>query len=245
MIVDDEPIERIGIKKMVERSFLNLDILEDAKNGLEAIEKARANKPNIILMDIRMPKKTGLEAQKEIISFLPKVQTIILTAYSDFNFAQEAIKYGVADFLLKPVRPTELKVSIEKTIDYLTRVDVQAFNQQNELSYQDSNPIAIVIKYIERNISEEITLANSAKVVHLSPQYLSRYFKKETGLTFTEYVTKVKIERAKKLITQTNKPVYRIALELGFNDAAYFSKVFLKYAKVTPLQFKKNYEKQI
>lgn len=239
MIVDDEPIERIGIKKMVERSFLNLDILDDAKNGLEAIVRAKKNKPNIILMDIRMPQRTGLEAQKEIISFLPHVQTIILTAYSDFNFAQEAIKYGVADFLLKPVRPAELKVSIEKAIGILAKADVESINQQNELSYTDSNPIAVVIKYIERNVSEEITLANSAKVVHLSPQYLSRYFKKETGLTFTEYVTKVKIERAKVLIVQTNKPIYRIALELGFNDAAYFSKVFLKNVKVTPQQYKK------
>src|SRR5690348_13074547 len=93
MIIEDEPMEREALHRIISKEFKDqIRILDDAKNGIEAIKKAQQNKPDIILMDIRLPGKNGLEVQEEVISLLPNVQTIIQTAYSDFNYAQKALK---------------------------------------------------------------------------------------------------------------------------------------------------------
>jgi YesN/AraC family two-component response regulator len=116
MIVEDEPLERMALRKMIQRLFLDLEILEDAKNGEEAILKTKLLRPHILLMDIRMPEMNGLEAQKRIIQAFPAVKTIIFSAYSDFQYAQEAIKHGVVEYLLKPVPPEDLKNALNKAI---------------------------------------------------------------------------------------------------------------------------------
>jgi len=239
MIVDDEPLERKGMRKIIERDYTNINIVEDAYNGTEAIKKAKLFQPDIILMDIRMPETNGLEAQKNIIKVIPNVKTIIITAYNDFNYAQEAIKHGAIDYLLKPVKPRDLKISIEKALQHLTKNNssIKQVEVVNEGDNEDVMKNAI--KYIHEHLSGEIKLKKVAEVVHLNSQYFSRYFKKETGLTFTYYVTKLRIEKAKNLLIQTNQPMYRIAIEAGFTDAAYFSKVFYKLEQTTPYQYKK------
>lgn len=236
MIVDDEPLERLALRKIINRTLFHFDILEDAKDGTEAFEKAKLFRPDIILMDIRMPEISGIDAQKKIIKFLPNVKTIIITAYSDFSYAHEAIKYGVVDYLLKPARPEDVKNAIEKAISLMnkTHTDFPALHE-----HSGEHTLAEAIRYIEKNYQKELRLTDVADFVHLNPQYLSRLLKKDLGTTFTDYLTKLRIEKAKRLLLETNMPIYRIAVELGFSDAAYFSKVFLKSEGKSPFEFKK------
>lgn len=241
LIVEDEPLERVALRKIIGREFHNIEILEDAKNGTEAIEMAKTQQPNVILMDIRMPESTGIEAQKKIIQFLPNVKCIIITAYNDFIYAQEAIKYGVIDYLLKPAKPQEIKNAIEKALSLNSKLDRN--HTTNIFENNSTQQILMeVISYIKQNYKHELRLTEVATMVHLNPQYFSRLFKKELGTTFTDYVTKLRIEKAKTLLKESNLPIYRIAVDLGFSDAAYFSKVFLKYEKESPLEFKKRHE---
>ncbi|MBP3039881.1 response regulator [Bacillaceae bacterium Marseille-Q3522] len=242
MIVEDEPLERIALRKITQRSFYDIDIVEDAKNGTEGIEKARRFQPDIILMDIRMPETSGLEAQKRIIQYLPNVKTIILTAHSDFQYAQEAIKEGVFDYLLKPVRPDDLNKSIKKALAMMYKTPLSAEKTKPEDTASGKEMLKSALRYIELHYMKEIKLNTVAEKVHLNPQYFSRIFKKEFHVTFTEYVTQLRIEAAKKLLLQTERPVYRIAIELGFADAAYFSKVFFKSVQCTPIEFRKRQE---
>lgn len=241
LIAEDEPLERMALRKIVNREFYNIDVIEDAKNGSEAIEKTKTYRPDIILMDIRMPETNGIEAQKKIIQFHPNVKSIILTAYSDFNYAQEAIKYGVADYLLKPAKPEDIKKAINKVIDYIQRnPSLNSHIHAENIGKYDQTILQNAISYIEKNSTKDLKLKEIADMIHLNPQYFSRLFKKETGLTFTEYVTKLRISEAKRLLLNTEMPIYRIASEIGFSDAAYFSKVFLKYENQSPFTYKKN-----
>jgi len=233
MIVEDEPLERLCLRKMIQKRFFNINILEDAINGPDAVDKAKIYRPDIILMDVRLPEATGLEAQKSIIRFLPNVKTIILTAYNEFDYAQEAIKYGVVEYLPKPVKPSDLQVSIDLAIESLIKDGIQ-----NRNVVVDKDILKKVLHYINHNYCSELTINTLAELVHFNPQYFSRYFKKEMGITFTEYVTKLRVEKAKKLLIETNYPIYRIAAELGFSDPAYFNRVFLKYEKQTPYKYK-------
>lgn len=237
MIVDDEPLERLGLRKIIQRDFHNIDLVEDSRNGLEAIENVRKYRPHIILMDISMPEMSGLEAQQEIIKLLPNTKTIILTAHSDFNYAQEAIKKGCFDYLLKPVKPVDLHKAIKKAIAALPSPKNTNYSPDKSDDL-DANILKCAIDYIENHYFQEISLNAVAEHVHLNPQYFSRYFKKETGMNFTTYVSKLRIEKAKTFLRQTDKPIYRIAVDLGFSDAAYFTKVFNKFENQTPYQYK-------
>ncbi|MDQ0058675.1 response regulator transcription factor [Paenibacillus harenae] len=93
-------------------------------------------------------------------------------------------------------------------------------------------------KFISLNLSRRITLEELASHLHMNPSYFSRFFKKETGQTFIEYVTGKKIERAKELLDQTNHSVHEICEMLGYDNQSYFIKTFKAQAGVTPTEYR-------
>lgn len=96
------------------------------------------------------------------------------------------------------------------------------------------------LNYIHQNFHLNLSLENVAQQVYISPYYLSHLFKEELGITFVEYLTKVRIEEAKKLLKTTSLSIVAIASEVGYEDASYFSKVFKKNMGISPNQFRKN-----
>jgi len=239
LICDDEPLERIALRKMIEKRYSNITVLDDAKTGGEAVKAAQRFLPDILLIDIKMPELNGLEAQKKIIEFHPTIKTAIITAYSDFSYAQEAIKYNIVDFLLKPVPPVDLYACIDKILEEIQ--EEAAKSEKKELEALTAVQQAIV--YIDAHYTEGLRIGDVAERINLSEKYFSRYFKQQTGVSFTDYINLRLIKKAKGLLTHTKSPIYNIAMELNFSDAAYFTKVFRKYEKVTPSQYRQKYGK--
>jgi len=101
-----------------------------------------------------------------------------------------------------------------------------------------SNEIDYALDYIEYKLKCKLSLDQIASYMSISPQYFSRYFKKEIGVTFVQYLSARRIEFAKKEILYSNKSIGEIAFELCFNEANYFSKVFRKHTGMTPSEFK-------
>ncbi len=81
---------------------------------------------------------------------------------------------------------------------------------------------------------KKITLDNLANICFITPGYFSKLFYRETGEKFSDYLTRIRIEKAKELLTSTDKPIQEIALEVGFNDAGYFTRRFKSYEGTTP-----------
>lgn len=125
LVADDEAIVRSAITSIIARGGLDVGTIAEASNGEEAVSIARQMRPNIILMDVKMPGMEGLEATRIIRSEHPSARVIMLTAYDEFIFAQEALRLGAVDYLLKPVRPAIL-------IELLSRVHHQV---QQETRY--------------------------------------------------------------------------------------------------------------
>jgi YesN/AraC family two-component response regulator len=94
------------------------------------------------------------------------------------------------------------------------------------------------IYFIHQNYTESITLEDVSESVHLSPSYFSSLFKEKTGVSFTSYVNKLKVERAQKLLNRTKLPLIDIALTLGFGSQSYFSSVFKRHVGVSPKQYR-------
>lgn len=106
-------------------------------------------------------------------------------------------------------------------------------------SVQRISQIKSVLEYIECNYSEEITLSNLAKVAGLNPRYFCRIFKQIISLSPMDYVIYFRIEQACKLLTTTTLPIIEVALECGFNDCSYFTRVFKQRKHMTPNQYRK------
>ncbi len=104
-----------------------------------------------------------------------------------------------------------------------------------------SKEIANAIKYIRVHYDENISLQQIAEVVELSPNYLSSLFKREFEKSLFEYVTEVRIEKAKKLLLNTNLKLYEVAEKVGFSDVGYFSRTFKKISGINPSDYKKQW----
>ncbi|WP_341876078.1 response regulator [Defluviitalea saccharophila] len=117
MLVDDEKIVIDSLQFIIEKNFDNVEIVEIARSGREAIEKIEYVVPDIVFMDIRMPGINGIEAIREIKKRHKSIIFIVLTAFDQFEFAKEAIKLGVFEYLLKPVNRAKVVEVIEKAIE--------------------------------------------------------------------------------------------------------------------------------
>lgn len=127
MIVDDEHINRNGLINFIEWCSMDCKISGEAADGIEAMEKINANPPDIIISDIKMPGMDGIQLAKYVYENHPSSRVILLTGYSEFEYAQSAVKYGVVDFILKPS-------SNEKIIEAISKAKtlIVADNEKND-----------------------------------------------------------------------------------------------------------------
>ena len=110
LIVDDEKIEREGLKYLLSREEGERTVFE-AANGKQALQVLRSEDIQLLLTDIKMPHMTGLELSKKAKEENPNLQIII---FSGFTFAQEAIRYGVTEYIIKPVNPDDFHNVLER-----------------------------------------------------------------------------------------------------------------------------------
>ncbi len=117
LLVDDEELERKVLGFTLLNSGLPLEIVGEATNGRECLEVMSRVRPDLIIMDIKMPGIDGIEATKKVKELYPATQVIILTAYGKFTYSQQAIKAQAADYLLKPVQPRELIQAVQQLLE--------------------------------------------------------------------------------------------------------------------------------
>lgn len=141
-LVDDENIIRNGMKKLLDWEGNGFIVIGEAENGRDALPLILSLAPNIIITDLKMPFCDGITLSAEIKKALPSAELIILTGYDEFEYAKQAIKIGVFDFLLKPVSPAELK-------DALVRIK-EKLSERHELAYPLGSEMSLV-KAIEEN----------------------------------------------------------------------------------------------
>ena len=130
--------------------------------------------------------------------------------------------------------------SYRETVKYLTE-DLCEVNEYIRTTIQKHNSrLAFRIKkYLMKNFEKQVNLEEVSQHFYLSPAYLSSYFKKETGTTMTDYVVMLRIQKAKKLLCETNKTVDEVAKEVGYSNHNYFSVVFKKTTGYSPMQYRR------
>jgi len=126
--------------------------------------------------------------------------------------------------------------------DIVRRFIVQAFDLAQ---VKHSDVVFKITNYIKKHCGEKLTLDQLAKEVYLSKSYLSSIFKQETGMSLTSYITKVRVEKSKKLLLEGGSSLAVISAQCGFKDQSYFTKVFKKETGVSPKRFRNNYFNEV
>jgi len=112
LLVDDHAIFRQGLRALLETKDSNVEVIGEAEDGLEALALTAKKAPDLVVMDIYMPKLSGLQATKQIRERFPKTKVIILSSYADKVYVKEALKFGALGFVIKDAVFEELKVAL-------------------------------------------------------------------------------------------------------------------------------------
>lgn len=396
LIVDDEKDICDGLTNIVNWSEIGYKVAASLEDGKNAIEYINSNKVDVILTDIKMNYKSGLDLAKYVYEHNPEIKVVILSGFREFELAQTAIKYGVKNYLLKPTNFKELhtqfrdlkndldeqKIKSEKLREQNAEMvhalkeqfftdltggsinSVQEINRRvnltgykaaikenrcsviqlkvkdctrfpedgrgigkkelntmlrnvfcgenSELTYflykshedtldlfiaeneqsdaeiypekissflcrtthsaeallgihieqntsktynnccdlvngqahiipaksVETKVIRSVKKYIETHFAEDVSLEDAADHVNLNYVYLSRLFKQETGENFTDYLTSIRIEKAKELLSETHQKGCKICEKIGYRNPKYFYKIFKKRTGFTTSEYR-------
>ncbi len=238
MIVEDEPVIRKGIIDLIDWKGLECKVAADFDNGGDAITYLQRERVDIVITDIKMPVASGLEVAQFASEQCPWVKTIIVTAYSDFDYAKQSIKCGVIDFIVKTDYIEEIPIAVNKAVKAIKEHPVKVDAARNSVSDNSSAIIAAnADALIQRLYSVPLSLDNIAKEMHISKSYLCKVYKKETGLSIIDALNRHRIEVAKELLKTTDKKIQEVSTLTGFDSAQYFTNVFAKYAGMTPKEF--------
>ena len=235
-MIDDEQTSFEIVKATIDWASMGIS-LEYAESAHQAMDMIKADIPDIILTDIMMPGMDGFELIEWIKANSYNCEVIILTAYGTFEYARKALDYGVTGYLLKPINEAELKELINKAIYNISQNSKQA-DHINAVNY--SLPVRLACEYIEKNFQENINLNKISNYVSLSKNYFCNIFKKETGITIWDYLIRIRMEEAKKMLLETEQKTYEISERVGYDDPSYFGRLFKKYTGFTPMEFRES-----
>lgn len=250
VIIDDEPWTIIDIEQTLPLDELGFSISGSFRDPLTAITSIIREKPDLIITDIRMPEMSGLELMQKLRDQKLSTEIVIISGYGQFEYAQKAIQLGASGYLLKPLNPKEAYDTLKTVKDRLdkkskgvnSKIKPEKEKCENNLEESVSNTDSFeqLINYIDTHFSEKLTLQQLAGMFFINPNYCCMLFNKYKNMTFSQYLTRIRVNEAAKLLKDTTLPLEKVSAMVGFPDYFYFSKVFKKYNNLSPKDYRKN-----
>lgn len=234
LIAEDEDMIRNGMDKYIRLHTERFDKIYLAENGQEALDIIFKFQPDIMLLDVQMPVKNGIEVMQEAKRMKMLPVTIILSGYDEFKYAQQALKFGAREYLLKPSRSSDILDCLYRMAD-----ELEGIEEEKKEGINPHYAVDRAKEYMEEHYCENLTLQQVAEQVGISHGYLSTLFSQQVGCGFIDYLHQLRVERACVYLKQNYFKTYEIAYKLGFRDEKYFSKVFKKYKGVSPSAYRK------
>ncbi len=230
LIVDDEQSVHQAIRALVDWNALGLRHPESAYHGVEALEMMETFRPQIVFVDMNMPRMNGADFLEQAASRYPESRFIVVSGYDSFDFARAALRHNVVDYLLKPVDEEELAAALKKAVSLLPPQPEEA---------QTADDIADNLKkYIDEHYREEISLEFLAEQFHFSREYIGRIFRAKHGFAVYEYILQVRMKQAVELLRNPKLTLPVIADFLGYSNANYFSKAFRRFYGISPSDYR-------
>lgn len=238
VLIDDEQIIIKGLSTVVRWADFNCTVAGTAYNASDGITLIREIKPDIVFTDIRMPDQDGLSMLASLIDEFPDLQITVLTGYRDFTYAQEAIKLGVTRFLLKPSKMDEIHEALKVMTDKLARL--HPVPEEHPIIEPPAGSFIVnqAVAFMERNYSSKLTLQDVADHCFVSQWHLSKLLNKQTDKSFYDLLNSIRIEKAKRLLSDPGLKIGDIVELVGFSDSAHFARVFKKLVGISANEYR-------
>jgi YesN/AraC family two-component response regulator len=223
LIADDERPARYVLRSSLEEFGFDPASIREAADGLQLVAAAREAPPDCAFVDVRMPGMDGLAAIEAASS--PGTRWVIVTSHAEFEYARGALRLGVTEYLLKPVGSDDLAACLE-------RMGIRPG------SLEEDAVLGPVVEYLRRNFNADVTVADAAEIAGLSPNYLSTLFHQRAGVTISDYLARLRVEEAGRLIREGHLSVAEAAKAVGYSDARHFARKFKELTGSLPSRFK-------
>ena len=233
LIVDDEPRICYGLQDLIDWEALGVEVRDVAFSAREAIAMHREKKYSLIITDIKMPIMDGLSMIAQIREFDADVFVIIVSGHEEFQYARTALKYGVSDYILKPVDEELLYEQVRQIADKLG-----ALPRSQAGTKAASVDFAAIRQYVDEHFCESISLQEVAQKFYVNQAYLGRTFRTNTGKKFNDYVNDLRIDRAVSLLRERTVRVQDICIMVGYKDITYFYRKFKERTGKLPSDYR-------
>ena len=230
LIADDENLELKVLEKTVKKHFVDELEIFASSNGREASQICDEVKPDIALLDIEMPGMNGIELAKYIKEKYADCIIIFITAYDRFDYAIEAMHIKAFDYLLKPWKEERLCELINTAIE-----NVRSMQKTDSIVHSQKD---VIKDYIDRNYKKDISVKDVAGILGYSDVYFSKVFKQLFDDNFINYLTKIRIDRAKVLLKDVSFNIKEVGKSVGYADSNYFTKVFKRSIGISPSEYR-------
>lgn len=258
LMLNDEVLTAEVMKKELDWNKCEIDEVELSFSVEQAKEKLSTQTFDIALCDIEMPGENGIDLLRWIRENHLDIEVIFLTCHASFEYAQEAVKLGCRDYILIPARYEEIAESIYKVVlrrkKSKDEEKIKSYGEQwikkqkdeaSDVQGSRKTPHEIVeesVDFIMQQLgSEKLTVNEVANHSYLNPTYLNRIFKKEKGISISQFIISEKMELAASLLKDSNLTAQVVAWKVGYPSYPHFSTTFKKHFGISPISFKEKY----
>ena len=247
-LADDDKIIRMGLAKMIKSLSTEYEIVGQVANGEDALAFIMEHPIDVLITDIKMPVVDGVELIKALKKQEIAVKTIVLSGFDEYHYIRDSLKSGAIDYLLKPVDREELAEILQLLLEELQNEEklrdvFPAHQLPSTPTEKADESICAIVKlsheYIEKNYRGPICLSAVAEYVGLSDCYFSTLFKLETGKRFNDYLSELRIQKAKEILrTDAQAKIYEIGEMVGYEEIITFNRNFKKQTGQSPREYR-------
>jgi YesN/AraC family two-component response regulator len=226
-------------------NILGFEICADFGDGVQALEYALANSVDIVLCDVIMPVMGGLEFARHAFEKNVSFKIVFLSAYKDFEFARQALVYGVKDYILKPASYNNFAVTFSRIKSELDgKLNARDKQENGNIFCFDDNStyyqhITQVIQNYVWEHYRDVTLENAAEYLRISPAHFSRIYKNVTGTNFSNFVSDVKMQNAATFLKDIRYHINEVSDLIGYACPNNFTRAFKKHYHMSPAEYRK------
>lgn len=239
LIADDEVEIRNGIARYFPWNELGFNIAALCSDGEEALERINAMHIDIVLTDIVMQKMGGLELAQYIHQNKLPILVYVLSGFPEFSYAQQAIKFGVKQFIVKPTKYQELYAvfsSLKSELD-ASRLPVESLKELDKDRSYYAGLIRAIKQFLQENL-DQATLERAAQHVHMNSAYLSSIFRLTTGICFSDYLQKLRMQKATEMLRNPTSTIVDISQAVGYTSSNNFTRAFKGVYGLTPSEYR-------
>ncbi len=231
IIVEDEDDSRRGLMEYIPWKDFGFYPLKDFPDADSALAYLSSSSPDVLLTDIMMPGMDGITLIEKAKAIRPDMIPVVLSGYSDFDYARRCISLGVREYILKPAGLEELREVFSRIHDELGRKD----SKTNKLS--PAELVSDMQTFIKDTLST-VSLKSLSDKFSLNQYYISEIFHQHAGVSFQEYAASERMNAAMDLLASSSLPIAAISEKVGYTSPSSFTRSFREKNGMTPKEYR-------